>query len=139
MLGAYIVTGSANDYIEGYSLTKEASGISNQGIIGTGNGNDFIYGSASAGGTRFGLENDGGIVTGSSVGSPDEDCDTIIGSGQNTIGGGVAEARYECKLCTYLKVSLSLGFKNLIKEDSYPKSATPWRPSESWCYPDWYC
>jgi hypothetical protein len=47
----------------------------------------YIYGYASAGGTRFGLENDGGIVTGSSVGSPDEDCDTIIGSGQNTIGG----------------------------------------------------
>jgi hypothetical protein len=38
---------------------------------------------------------------------------------------GVAESSYECQLCTYLKVSLSLGFKNSIKEDSYLKSATP--------------
>ena len=39
---------------------------------------------------------------------------------------GVAESRYECQLCTYPKVSLSLGFKNLIKQDSYLKSATPY-------------
>jgi len=39
---------------------------------------------------------------------------------------GVAESSYECQLYTYPKVSLSLGFKNSIKEDSYPKSATPY-------------
>ena len=38
---------------------------------------------------------------------------------------GVAESGYEYQFCTYLKVSLSLAFKNLIKEDSYLKSATP--------------
>jgi hypothetical protein len=38
---------------------------------------------------------------------------------------GVAESSYECQLCTYPKVSLNLGFKNLIKQDSYLKSATP--------------
>lgn len=38
---------------------------------------------------------------------------------------GVAESSYECQFCIYPKVSLSPGFKNSIKEDSYPKSATP--------------
>jgi hypothetical protein len=38
---------------------------------------------------------------------------------------GVAESGYEYQFCTYPKVSLSLAFKNLIKEDSYLKSATP--------------
>ena len=38
---------------------------------------------------------------------------------------GVAESNYECQFCTYPKVSLSLGFKNSTKEDSYLKSATP--------------
>jgi Fic family protein len=42
---------------------------------------------------------------------------------------GVAESKYECQFCTYPKVSLSLGFKNPIKEDSYFKSATPHFPS----------
>jgi hypothetical protein len=38
---------------------------------------------------------------------------------------GVAESSYECQLYTYPKVSLSLGFENSIKEDSYLKSTTP--------------
>jgi hypothetical protein len=38
---------------------------------------------------------------------------------------GVAESRHECQLYIYPKVSLSLGFKNPIKEVSYLKSATP--------------
>ncbi|MFM7437514.1 MAG: response regulator [Snowella sp.] len=38
---------------------------------------------------------------------------------------GVAESNYECQFCTYSRVSLSLGFKNFAKEDSYLKSATP--------------
>jgi len=38
---------------------------------------------------------------------------------------GVAESSYECQFYTYPKVSLSPSFKNSIKEDSYPKSATP--------------
>jgi hypothetical protein len=37
----------------------------------------------------------------------------------------VAESGYEWQLCTHLKVSLSLGFKNGIKENSYSKSAMP--------------
>jgi hypothetical protein len=38
---------------------------------------------------------------------------------------GVAESGYEYQFYRYPKVSLSLAFKNLIKEDSYFKSATP--------------
>ena len=38
---------------------------------------------------------------------------------------GVAESNYECQFCTYSRVSLSLGFKNFAKKDSYLKSATP--------------
>jgi hypothetical protein len=45
---------------------------------------------------------------------------------------GVAESNYECQFCTYPKVSLSLGFKNSTKEDSYLKSATPKN------YPLWF-
>jgi hypothetical protein len=38
---------------------------------------------------------------------------------------GVAESSYELQFRIYPKVSLALSFKNLIKEDSYLKSATP--------------
>jgi hypothetical protein len=38
---------------------------------------------------------------------------------------GVAESSYELQFRIYLKVSLSLSFKNLIREDSYLYYATP--------------
>jgi len=37
---------------------------------------------------------------------------------------GVTESSYELQFRIYPKVSLTLSFKNLIKEDSYLKSAT---------------
>jgi hypothetical protein len=46
-------------------------------------------------------------------------------SGVKSPFSGVAESGYECQLCIYPKVSLSLGFKNPIKEVSSLKSAKP--------------
>jgi hypothetical protein len=49
---------------------------------------------------------------------------SIVKGLKNTIFG-VTESGYESQFRIYPKVSLSLSLKNLIKEDSYLKSATP--------------
>jgi hypothetical protein len=48
-----------------------------------------------------------------------------VASASSNTNFGVAESRYEYQFCTYPQVSLVLGFKNFLKDNSYLKSATP--------------